>query len=581
VKRGDEKDSDSEDYPPENTCVSRFLRFLISLTLFIAAFGFFCGPIVIKTGHRVKIPGYPVFAAVCVLLWLIRLICISIKKCPGDHGVNSLTSAAEAFGRRPLLASIVLIFISTALRFKELQAAFKPIMTRHLLLDDRLLTTMPFLNIIIAKLSMIIVVFAIFKLVDRLSGKVPALAAAVLVAAFPFNNSNYGFFYVETSFCALCTVSLYFLFSEKRPHIHIGMALFTVASVLHPAGYILGLPAAGFLMVRRKPSALPWKRAYIPVVAALALSVIWYAVLQQSLLDLLGSRREWRGYEFSIFLPLMGRLFKNKAVILLICVGAILAVQALAGKRSSEKSQVIYLLAAAGLTTAWWTIEHNDFSLSALAVAMPMLLIVGAYPLTALNTRRFFTKTLFDRNVAVLLTAMAVAYLTVMYDFEKTMRATADYSIFEMHPFRKRDKIVPDEDAELGYSIAFKKSRKGILMFGPYYYMLPGEYEVRFRLRPGRIEQGEGTCHVGDIEVRSDGGHDLIAELQVEFGNEYAGDYREFVLPFELDRMEEVEFCLSGNQKADIYLDNVHVLRKSGASEKTAFPFSPRGLENE
>ncbi len=566
MKRGSETDLDREDYPPENTYVSKCLKFLISLTLFIAAFGFFCGPIVIKTGHRIKLPGYPTFAAVCILLWLLRLIYLSIRKYPGDHSVDFLTSIAEAFGRRPLLASAVLIFISTALRFRELQAAFKPIMTRHLLLDDRLLTTMPLLNIIIAKLSMIVLVFAIFKFIDRLSGKVPALTAAVLVAAFPFNSGNYGFFYVETSFCALCIASLYFLFSERRSTAYIGTALFAVACVLHPAGYGLLLPLAGFLVIRKKPSAFPWKRLLMLVIAALALSAIWYLVLRQSLLDLLGNVREWRGYEFPVFLPLMKRLFKNKAVIFLICAGIALSIATLFRKRSEDKPQVINLLTAAALTMLWWTIERNDFSLSAIAVVMPILLIVGAYPLTLLNTRRFFTRTLFDKNVAAFLTAMAVAYFMVMYDFEKTMRATADYSIFEMGPFRKRDKMLPDDDAELGYSIAFKKSRKGILMFGPYHYMLPGKYEVRFRLRPGPAEHTNGICHVADFEVKSNGGHNLIAELRIEFENEYAGGYKEFVVPFKLDHLEEVEFCLSGTQKADIYLDNIHVFRELGPS---------------
>jgi len=207
-------------------------------------------------------------------------------------------------------------------------------------------------------------------------------------------------------------------------------------------------------------------------------------------------------------------------------------------------------------------IERNDFSLSALAVVIPGLLLMTAYPLAAFNSARFFTRTLFDRNIAAIITIMLIAYLVTMYDFDKAMLSTTDYSIFEMLRQPRTGKVVPDEEAELGYSLSFNKSDPGTLIYGPYRYMLPGEYGVRFRLRAKQAEFTDGVCVIGIIDVASNKGHRLIAHQPVKITPESVGRYHEFVLPFKLNRLEEVEFRLAGNQTADIQVDSIHLFRR-------------------
>ncbi len=541
--------------------VSIGLKYLILITLFMTVFIFFCGPVVIRGEPDFKFPRYLTFAAVSMALWFIRLGYLSFKKRSDGQNIDFIGSAANAFDKKPFLAAVVLIFIGTVLRWRDFYSVFKPISTSYLLLNDGFLTAAPVLNILFAKIAIVILVIAVFKFMKRLAGKAPALAAVVLIAVFPFNNNNFGLFYVETLIVAAWLLSLHFLLSERRGIAYAGGVLLTAAFAAHPAGYGLLIPAGIILVSGGKREGFSTKRFCILIGAAVAASCLWYVIFGKPLLNLSGKAAAWQGYDFSVFFSVIKKLFRKKLVVYLFSIGFLLTLGKLV-RRGKEKNVnfalLLSVLVPAGL---WWAIVHTDFSLNALAVALPLLFLLAACPIAAFNSARFFTRTLFDRNVAAVVTIMIMAYLLTMYDFNKAMLSTMDYSIFEMSRPYRTGKVIPDEDAELGHSLVFDKGHSGILVFGPYRYMLPGKYEVRFRLRVERAEFTDGICAAGTVEVVSNKGLKVIAERPVEFAQEQTHGYHEYVLPFELDQLEEVEFRLAGNQTADIYVDSIHLFR--------------------
>ena len=111
-----------EEIPNKASSVTRcdriiliILRLLISLSLFISIYIYFCGPVVLKGTDEFRMRHYEPFAFTAIALWIVHLIYGAIRRNVRKESANYFTSMADAFGKKPLRGSFVLVFLSSAI----------------------------------------------------------------------------------------------------------------------------------------------------------------------------------------------------------------------------------------------------------------------------------------------------------------------------------------------------------------------------------------------------------------------------------------------------------------------------------
>ncbi len=107
---------------------------------------------------------------------------------------------------------------------------------------------------------------------------------------------------------------------------------------------------------------------------------------------------------------------------------------------------------------------------------------------------------------------------------------------------RQKGSNVVDSDTREGMarvSVAQAEGRSGYLVFGPHVPLSPGKYRVTYKLRA----ETKSDQLLAKIDVCAREGNKVLVEKELK-GSDFnqAAQYQEFLLEFELDQVEKVEF---------------------------------------
>lgn len=546
--------------------ISYVLKMLIIVSLFLSLYVYFCGPIILHGKIEFRIRHYEPFLSVFLIIWMFHLLYVSFRKNLQEESINYFKHIADGFYKNLLLGSFLLVFLSSIIMHKDI--FIKPVTSRYLLLDDSLMTLKPLLDFLISKLSVVILIYAVSKLMVKLVDKESALFSALIIASFQFTNNNCGAFAIENIYFALSATALYILLYCEEGTAIWGFPLLAVIFILHPAGYSLILLFAVFFAFGGATVSFNLKNFVILTGFAIMISVAWYISIRNPLLHFGRSGRNWSGYSFSIFYTLLKKTVDNRLILFLAFVGIIRTITGIFSRKKCQRRFITISIALPIFTALWWYIERKTFSLNSIAIVMPVILMLNGIALSCLTQAHFLTKTLFDRNITAIVFLLIIAFIFTNYKFNSSILSSDRYSVFEMYSQTNKGAIVVDEDAESGYSQYFAKNKPEIVIFRTHNYLLAGEYELRVKLKAKDCDSESDLCQPCKIGVGLDDKNETLHELVIVTHEQLQGKYNEFILQFSINKISKIHFKLKTFGTADISLDHLRIIKQKQSAVK-------------
>ena len=123
--------------------ISYVLKILISVSLFLSLYSYFCGPVILHGKSEFRIRHYEPFALVFIIIWIFHLLYVSFRKNLQEESINYFKHIADGFHKNLLIGSFLLVFLSSMIMHKDV--FIKPVTSRYLILDDSLMTLKPLL----------------------------------------------------------------------------------------------------------------------------------------------------------------------------------------------------------------------------------------------------------------------------------------------------------------------------------------------------------------------------------------------------------------------------------------------------
>jgi hypothetical protein len=122
--------------------------------------------------------------------------------------------------------------------------------------------------------------------------------------------------------------------------------------------------------------------------------------------------------------------------------------------------------------------------------------------------------------------------------------------------------VVTDAEASGGKAAyARRDMEKNALVYGPYEFFRPGEYDVLFSMKTGTASPG---AEVAAIDVYGTASGVLAMQSLMSDDFEEAGRYQEFRLSFSNPASQALEFRVHFLGAADLWVDKIAVQRVGG-----------------
>jgi len=119
---------------------------------------------------------------------------------------------------------------------------------------------------------------------------------------------------------------------------------------------------------------------------------------------------------------------------------------------------------------------------------------------------------------------------------------------------------IRDLSAETGNVVLCPEGSRGTIVFGPFAYLLQGEYEVTFTIKVGDHDDS----YIGTLDISDDFGESIVSKRDVYGFELRSNEWTNFTLSFASTRLRRaLEFRASSSGSADIYIDRVVVERVS------------------
>ena len=120
-----------------------------------------------------------------------------------------------------------------------------------------------------------------------------------------------------------------------------------------------------------------------------------------------------------------------------------------------------------------------------------------------------------------------------------------------------------DASSRSGTVVLCLKGSEGIVVYGPYTYLIPGEYNITFLVKVGEHDEG----YIGTLSVVDDSSQTLSRKDVYGFGLK-SGLWTNFTLQLSSTILErEIQFQVYSSGVSDIYIDGVRVEKTSDTAE--------------